>query len=173
MGNLYPNLALYLKFKCVCLTFYLFLLFASADLLVLVLGVGCHGRRRLTETLAPCDKETLMNSLWIVSFIRVMHWCSLCMPPYLSLKVGKCQPNKQVLSILRHWAQTLGGELQFLLFLQLFSYWTALKAIQMVDPGKDSSVNRYQNVYFSFFSYNQIIGGKLRFLTSPCVGLDH
>lgn len=91
MGNLCANLVLYVEFKCVWLTFYLFLVFSWADLSSLSLCMVCHGRRWLNATLVPCDKETLMSSLWIVSFIRCMHWHSLCMPPNLPLKIGKCQ----------------------------------------------------------------------------------
>lgn len=63
MGYFCLNLALDLKFKCVWLTFYLFLLFLSGDLSGLSPCAMCHGAQWFNEALAACDKETLMSCL--------------------------------------------------------------------------------------------------------------
>ena len=148
MGNPCPNLVLYPKFQCVCLTFYLFLVFSRADLSSLVFAMVCHDRGWLNETLLPCDKETLTSALWIVSFIRCRHWHSLCVPPNLPLKIGKYQSQHTGTSHLQTPRPNIGWWTPIFCFSSnYFPIGRSWTAIQIADPGKGSFLNGDQDVY--------------------------
>lgn len=107
MGNLCPNLVLYPKFKCVWLTFYLFLVFSWADLSSLSL---CHGVP--WPKVAQWDPGTMWQrnsyELSMNCFIHQVH--ALALPLYAikpAIKNWKMSVHTQVLPIFIHWGQTL------------------------------------------------------------------
>lgn len=153
MRTLCPNLVLYPKFQCVWLTFYLFLVFSPADLSSLRL---CHGRRWLSETLVPCDKETLMGSLWIVSFIRCIHWRSFVWPPNLPLKIGKC-PFPIHKYFFRHWGKQWAVTVSFYVSSSYFPVGRSARQFGLLTLGKVP----YWIGIRMFFPCSQITGGKL------------
>ena len=127
MGNPCPNLVLYPKFQCVCLTFYLFLVFSRADLSSLSV---CHGVPR--QRVAQWDPATMWQGN---SYERSMN-CFIHQVQALALPLCATKPaikNWKISVSTHRYFPSSDTEAKywvvnsnFLLFLQLFSYWTVL-----------------------------------------------
>lgn len=169
MGNFFHNLALYLKFKCVWLTFYLFPLFPSTDLSSLRLCYGVPW-----QTVAQWDPGTRWQrnsyELSMNCFIHQVH--ALALPSYVTISVIKKAltyryfPPSDTES--KHWVVNSN-------FCSSSNCFPAGQ-FRLQSPEKAAHcIGTRMGLFFvfCFFSCSQKIGGKLRFLIRSCIALDH
>lgn len=170
MGSLCPNLALYLKFKCVWLTFYLFFLFPSADLS----KVGpCHGMP--WQKVPPWEPGAMWQrnsyELFMNCFIHQAHTWALSLCATISVIIHRkmsaplCRYFSPSATDSAHWVMNsnfllsscyfpeVPSEMQSrLLIIRKAAYWIGTRRL---------------------ISGSQVTGGQWRALIRPQMALDH
>lgn len=173
MGNFFHNLALYLKFKCVWLTFYLFPLFPSTDLSSLRLCYGVPW-----QTVAQWDPGTRWQrnsyELSMNCFIHQVH--ALALPLYVTIPVIK---NAKMSALTYRYFPPSDTESKHWVVNSNFcssSNCFPAGQFRLQSPEKEAHCVGTRMLFCLFvfvFYVARKSEEKLRFLIRPCIALDH